>query len=391
VQGCVESTLGSMFAVCNKTGVFVDAGVSGRTKTIGDCDFELGEKWDGESAFEQVVLVGEVKTPRNVHEDMAECYCDFGCKECKSQRHSNVSVVRQLYNYMVINNRFFGLFSCHSHWAGFIRDCKGNLLITPSMHWDQTDPYTAPQFLVLFYKMALVDHLPPCIGKFTDSVLVSCTDEGCSHNRLPAKCDVLHPDSGYKPKGDGNALGSKVFFGSCSPSEAPLSVRDLEMGEFIGRYRSGSARRASLPRGGAKGVLKLADIFKRPELEDELLHEAVIYERLKELQGKSVPRLLASGRFVEDFLFGVMTSDEGIDATHFEADSVFVSKAKEVLKQIHTQGVLHRDIRKENILRNAAGEPVFIDFSLSEVVQTNTPEWHQQAETELTALTTLFA
>jgi len=51
------------------------------------------------------------------------------------------------------------------------------------------------------------------------------------------------------------------------------------MGEFIGVYRSGSARRASVPKGNA-GVLKLADIFKNPELEEELLHEALVYDKL---------------------------------------------------------------------------------------------------------------
>ena len=389
VQGCVESTLGSLLWMCTKTNILANASVSGRTKTLGDCDFEVGEDWDGVREFGNVVLVGEVKTPRSVPDSMAEVFCDFGCGGCKtSERHKDVSVVRQLYNYMVINNRFFGLFSSHDHWAGFFRDCEGNLLITPSLAWDQTDPYTVPQFLVLFYKVALTGALPSCIGKFSSGVLVSCTDKECEHNRLPTECSVAHRQSGCKPRG--TDVGTKVrFVDSSSPSES-LSVHDLEMGEFIGRFRSGSARRASLPRGGAEGVLKLADIFKSPELEDELLHEAVVYGRLKDLQGKSVPRLLASGRFTEDFLFGVMTSDEGIDATNFEADDAFVSKAMEALGQIHALGVLHKDIRKENILRNAAGDPVFIDFSLSEVAPTITPEWRQHAEAEMVELSSLF-
>jgi len=168
-----------------------------------------------------------------------------------------------------------------------------------------------------------------------------------------------------------------------------LSVNDLEMGEFIGVYRSGSARRASLPKGNA-GVLKLADISKNPELEDELSQEALIYDRLQDLQGKSIPNLLGHGRFSEQFLVGLLTSDEGVDTSQIEPDRSFVKKARTVLEQIHLKGVLHGDVRKENILRNTKGDPVFIDFGLSKLVPANTPEWLQQTQAEVAEFDLLF-
>jgi len=137
-------------------------------------------------------------------------------------------------------------------------------------------------------------------------------------------------------------------------------------------------------------VLKLANIYKAPELEDELLHEALIYDKLQDLQGKSIPNLLGRGRFSEELLFGLLTSDEGVDASQIEPDLFFVEKARNLLQQIHAKGVLHGDVRKENVLRNTNGDPVFIDFGLSKLIPTNTPEWFQQTQAEMAEFNCLF-
>jgi len=52
--------------------------------------------------------------------------------------------------------------------------------------------------------------------------------------------------------------------------------------------------------------------------------------------------------------------------------------------------VLHGDVRKENILRNTKGDPVFIDFGLSKLVPANTPEWLQQTQAEVAEFDLLF-
>lgn len=125
--------------------------------------------------FDKVVLIGEVKTPQNNELHMAKVYCEYGCTNptCKSERHKQASVVRRLYNYMVVNGLFFGLFSSHKHWAGFIRDCEGN-------------------------KLAKTGTLPDCIGKYTS--LVKCNSPDCKHNRLPKECSVWDEKNSYDTK-----------------------------------------------------------------------------------------------------------------------------------------------------------------------------------------------
>lgn len=100
--------------------------------------------------------------------------------------------------------------------------------------------------------------------------------------------------------------------------------------------------------------------------------------------------MLGHGRFSEDFLFGLLTSDEGVDASQIEPDPFFVEKARNVLQQIHAKGVLHGDVRKENVLRNTNGNPVFIDFGLSKLIPANTREWFAETEAEMVDFNSCF-
>lgn len=396
-QTCVESALSSLFGVCNMNGVTEKAGIYGKIeKMIGKMDFEIGRK-EGADELTELVIAGEVKTIKVNKEELSTEYCDVGCKkkDCKSQRHRNVSPIRQLYNYMVLNGLFYGILTTYQMTWGFIRDCHGNLGIVPGISYDSsandtsTSPFTISQFVVLFYMLA-TDHkenLPESVSNY--AALIPCRDGNCKgHRRLPEDC--RHPDNGakdenisfYKPSSSSSSSSS-----SSQPKER-LSVTELELGEvFEGGYRSDSTRRASLPN-GVGGVLKLNDIFKTPEMEEEMIQEGKVYERLQELQGVVIPKLIGLGRFEEDFLFGLMTSEEGHHVRSTEhVNEEFIAKAEERLKMIHEKGVLHNDIRRPNILRNTNGDPVFIDFNMSTIVgERDQPQVQQQMHDELRQL-----
>jgi hypothetical protein len=65
--------------------------------------------------------------------------------------------------------------------------------------------------------------------------------------------------------------------------------------KYIGFGRTGSVWKAVV-RLGKTGtvdvVLKIADVLKCPEPEEELMFEAQVYKKLKSLQGKCIPRLV---------------------------------------------------------------------------------------------------
>ena len=70
---------------------------------------------------------------------------------------------------------------------------------------------------------------------------------------------------------------------------------------------------------------------------------------------------------------GLATSDSGIDATHFDPDVTFTDKALRALDLVHGLGVLHGDIKRANILRNANGNPVLVDFAMAKVLGDSSP------------------
>jgi hypothetical protein len=337
-------------------------------------DFSIGSRLkEDKLGPDKLYIAGEIKTPEEKEMNFAKTFCNFGCKSCfvgekkrkrLGARHNSCSVVRQLYNYMLLNGLFFGLYSNHDNMAGFIRDCNGTLMITPCITYNQKEPYTATQFIVLFYMLARMKELPTLLIEATNGVLVPCDGKGAckgevnAHVKVPAACSVK--DDPGKPSTNNDQVDTSKHFFSPSDKDSATSVVDIAFTGSLPSGRTGSTRRASL--GGENVVIKIADIFKHPEIEDELDHEALVYDRMVSLQGTVIPKLVSQGRFAEEFLCGLATSDEGCDANSFEPDENFRRDAVEALGKIHSLGIIHGDIKRGNILKAKDGRPVIIDF-----------------------------
>eukprot|EP00515_Schizochytrium_aggregatum_P008490 CAMPEP_0202073612 /NCGR_PEP_ID=MMETSP0964-20121228/3141_1 /ASSEMBLY_ACC=CAM_ASM_000500 /TAXON_ID=4773 /ORGANISM="Schizochytrium aggregatum, Strain ATCC28209" /LENGTH=218 /DNA_ID=CAMNT_0048640723 /DNA_START=69 /DNA_END=725 /DNA_ORIENTATION=- len=139
----------------------------------------------------------------------------------------------------------------------------------------------------------------------------------------------------------------------------PPSVHDFPLVEILEGGRTGHARR-SLFR-NAPVVTKVADIFKRPYLLDELENEEIAYGRLEDVQGEAVPRLVSSGLFREGFLYGLTTSDGGVDGNAVDTFTpAMVDQAVAKLRMLHDRGVLHGDVRRANVLYDQATDKVML-------------------------------
>ena len=109
-------------------------------------------------------------------------------------------------------------------------------------------------------------------------------------------------------------------------------------------------------------ALKVGDIAKNEDMLPELLNEVSVYEQLSGLQGNGIPRFICHGVF-EEVLYCVGVSICGTVANGFTEQQK--QKLLETLKSIHEAGILHNDIRKENILIDESGNPYIIDFDFS--------------------------
>jgi tRNA A-37 threonylcarbamoyl transferase component Bud32 len=129
-------------------------------------------------------------------------------------------------------------------------------------------------------------------------------------------------------------------------------------------------------------VLKTADIFNQHELVQELKHEAEIFRVLESLQGKCIPRLCFEG-YIGGVLFALGMNYVGEDLSNCQITDAneLEQQAVAVLKQIHSLGVLHGDIRKQNIVISKRTKTVFfVDFGLSQIVPINSPLWKKELQ-----------
>jgi len=103
-----------------------------------------------------------------------------------------------------------------------------------------------------------------------------------------------------------------------------------------------------------------------PHLQQLLRHEVEVYQQLQELQGASIPKLLAYGPGVNgvgyflalQFLPGTPLSCK----THGQQPHIRDAAAA-ALRGVHACGILHGDVRKENYIVQSGGRVWVIDFT----------------------------
>ena len=108
-------------------------------------------------------------------------------------------------------------------------------------------------------------------------------------------------------------------------------------------------------------------------------NEVSIYDQLKAIQGIYIPRLLFK---VEMFPF-YMIALSYIDGDVLTAEAYSPSIANTVtlcLREIHKRGVMHQDVRPENIIVDKKGWPWLLDFGYSTYDPKLCPEEADKAE-----------
>ncbi|KAF8939203.1 hypothetical protein BGZ47_008271 [Haplosporangium gracile] len=128
-------------------------------------------------------------------------------------------------------------------------------------------------------------------------------------------------------------------------------------------------------------VLKKCDIWNQHPVVKELEHEARVYQVLQKLQGYNVPKLNISG-IADGMEMILVTNFIGVDISHKRLNYSDKKKIREALSAIHSLGVLHEEIRPQNIFVKREGTVrrfFFIDFGLSQFT-TDKEKLQQEAD-----------
>jgi len=118
---------------------------------------------------------------------------------------------------------------------------------------------------------------------------------------------------------------------------------------------------------GEDVVVKKCDLWKQPEVANEILHEAYVYSSLEEIQGRYISTMMLEG--VSDGIeMLLVTNYAGANIANRILSTADCDKIKEAIVAIHNLGVVHGDVRSHNIVAHEIDNTVrflVLDFGRS--------------------------
>ena len=167
---------------------------------------------------------------------------------------------------------------------------------------------------------------------------------------------------------DGGQVHESIRAGVDVDAGVPLRWGSLEIVEKIGRGSYGDVYRARDPRLGRDVALKLLrHRDARPDSDSTLIHEAHLLSRVRHPNVVTVygaERIDGRTGLWMEFVEGETLEDElrrrGPLPPH-EVARLGVDLAS-ALQAVHAAGLLHRDVKAQNVMRDAQGRVVLMDF-----------------------------
>ena len=190
--------------------------------------------------------------------------------------------------------------------------------------------------------------------------------------------DDLAEETGLEPSEALRDLESSIVVGRGATTGGHQWTRGYELGEVIGEGSFGTVYKSTQPGVGREVAIKVirAELANDPtfarrfEAEAEMVahlehpHIVPLYDFWREPGGAYLVFRLLRGGTAHDWL----ERDGPMD---LERASRFVTEVGGALAAAHAAGVVHRDVKPENVLFDDAGNPYLADFGIAAVRQPN--------------------
>jgi predicted Ser/Thr protein kinase len=262
------------------------------------------------------------------------------------------NAVNQIYTYMVWNDLQFGILSSFDY-TFFLKRCKvenagdefEQLLISTGIAHNATNP-TVLQSIAYF--LSLADGAP-----FTSPPRSQLRQ--FPRNSRPSSARNSAETTNLTSDNDHDS--ASIQEDSTAPNESDFALEDFHIKSILGYGRTKVYYDAK-----NQLALKAIDLWKQPNMLSELQHEIQIYGMLEDLQGKCIPRVVLHG-YWEGGLYCIGFSLCGaVPTTLSESQKQSVLST---LDAVHNRGIIHNDIRKENLLVDENGTVYLIDFGFA--------------------------
>ncbi|KAI9241658.1 MAG: kinase-like domain-containing protein [Podila humilis] len=281
--------------------------------------------------------------------------------------------VHQIFGYLCHNSLRYGILTTYND-TWFMKRDVGTLWISPSIRHDNTGP-TLLQCYKYLMELTDQDYIspppPPSPPQSPPPESPPGDDNsdgsngGSYHERKKRtrKRDQRHPGIVTRSRNKMQQIFRQLPSGF-TVSVGKLGLQEFEIQELLGEGRTGRVFRAMWQ--GEPVALKICDLYKNPEYEDEILTEVAAYKALEALQGVCIPRFKTAG-----YDGGIFAIAMEVAGSPMEVDKLSYRERLKIvdsLSLIHQHGILHNDIRLYNVLvcRCDNGFHVhFIDFAQS--------------------------
>ncbi|GJJ76176.1 hypothetical protein EMPS_08535 [Entomortierella parvispora] len=275
--------------------------------------------------------------------------------------------LNRIYGYMKLNGYRYGVLSTYTQtWFLKITGEKDDLLlVSPTISRNSTTPTVHVQQCYLWLiREAAKDARMNVTRKHTARLVVTKEQAYKNFIRPRIKC-VLSWDAQAAPTQSRIRMTPWTWKWQCDMEYERITIPLFRNMELLSQGERARTFRATWK--GMAVIVKKADLWRQPAVTQELESEERIYHLLKRLQGRYIPRMLVAG-VLDGMEMILVTGHVGTDLRNERLDTSDRDKIREALSALHNKGILHRDIRPENIVVNRDGESsrfFFIDFGLS--------------------------